>query len=203
MQQFTDPIKNPLSRDATGHQKLTIAPSPVTASALQQATNITQLAPLQYGRPNKSNFPTIDSAKKPNCLFQVTVSQTHEVNVRGLLAAVDALATVPPQAPILYFVVPPDQFQVFSPGPFAYPDNSAKTALNVRLRGVQYWVLQLYEQPTPPSISPHTLIPSTAPSIPPLVPLPSLPPTTPQSAPVVASASSASGPRSKRGRTSS
>ena len=135
------------------------SPQP-TARGLADASAIASLAAAQYGEPNKSNFPTIDGVLKPNLLFQMTVSGSHEVNIDGLIAAVTALqlqSTDPP--PRLYFVVPPQQFATYQVGAFV---TSKVTPLSALPKTIEYWILQLYSQSAAPSKR-KTLASSTSP----------------------------------------
>ena len=150
------------------HHNIPLSPQSV---ALDTPLAIAALQPLWYGLPNKLNFPTIDAAKKPNFLFQMTVGSRHEINVDGLIEAVRGLgATVPVR---LYFVVPPDQFGSYAVGTITRPtmpkDVTAAQKLQIEQQVstevslVEYWVLQLYPEPPPPSYAP-TSAASSAPS---------------------------------------
>ena len=134
-------------------------PASEQAVSLDSPQAITALQPEWYGLPNKSNFATIDSAKKPNLLFQMTVSSRHDVNIDGLITVVRALqARVPCR---LYFVVPPDQFGSYAVGTLKGPTTPSGSTVQEKqqyeqkirdeLERVEYWVLQLYAAPTPPS----------------------------------------------------
>jgi hypothetical protein len=128
-------------RHAAAHP-LTIAPSVQPAQGVADAAAIAALAAGQYGEPSKSNFPTIDSVLKPNLLFQMTVSSAHDVNIDGLVAAVQALHLQPSDPPPrLYFVVPPQQFATYQVGTFVSLKGTSASAIP---DNVEYWVLQLY-----------------------------------------------------------
>jgi hypothetical protein len=71
-----------------------------------------------YARLLKKNFPTIDGVIWQKHLFQMTVSDTHSVNLAGLNKAMIELGLIggaadTPQPCVLYFVAPPDIFPSF------------------------------------------------------------------------------------------
>ena len=124
--------------------QLLVKPSQQTTAALKNATDIARLAAGQYGQPSTSSFPTVDGILRPTLMFQMTVSASHDVNIDGLIAAVNALqlrADDPP--PRLYFVVPPQQFATFQPGTFT-SSSTPPTPVSAIPKQVEYWVLQLY-----------------------------------------------------------
>jgi hypothetical protein len=151
--QFVDPLtkkRGDKGKRVSAASKLSIAPSPHSAGTLPDAAAIAALAPGQYGEPSKSNFRTIDGALAPNMLFQMTVSQTHDVNIDGLVAAAAALprqATDPPVR--LYFVVPPQQFATFQPGTFQ-SSLAPPTPPSAIPADLEYWVLELYPMSAAP-----------------------------------------------------
>ena len=117
------------------------------------AAAIASLAAGQYGEPSKSNFPTIDGVLKPNFLFQMTVSSSHDVHIDGLIDAVSALQLQPSDPPPrFYFVVPPQQFANYQVGAFVSTAKKATSTSPARPAtppsaipaNVEYWVLQLY-----------------------------------------------------------
>ena len=147
VQQFVDPCKAVKGEKGKRHpltSQLLVKPSQQTTAALKNATDIARLAAGQYGQPSTSSFPTVDGILRPNLLFQMTVSASHDVNIDGLIAAVNALqlrADDPP--PRLYFVVPPQQFATFQPGTFT-SSSTPPTPVSAIPKRVEYWVLQLY-----------------------------------------------------------
>ncbi|MCZ6913328.1 MAG: hypothetical protein O7C59_01620 [Rickettsia endosymbiont of Ixodes persulcatus] len=154
--QFIDPLTT--KKGAKGKRREAVPSLPLAASAqaalgVADAPAIAALAAGQYGQPSKSNFPTIDSVLKPNLLFQMTVSESHDVNIDGLIDAVTALQLRPTDPPPrLYFVVPPQQFATFQVGAFvSSPTKATATAparpatpLSAIPKNIEYWVLQLY-----------------------------------------------------------
>jgi len=102
----------------------------------------------QYAKPRAANFPTIDGFLLPNMLCQMTVSAQHDINVPGLLSAVNALRTrqalnaqkagQQPPAPDkpyvihFFFVVPFAQFANFKPGAFTPRDKEEKAKSDKR-----------------------------------------------------------------------
>ena len=56
------------------------------------------------------NFPVIDALMLPNILFQMTVSEKHDVDESKLKIILGALSL---DSAELVFVVPPDKFAVF------------------------------------------------------------------------------------------
>ncbi len=146
VQQFVKPAVSTKGAKSDRHAlgpPLMLPASPLPAAPLPNAAAIKTLAAAQYGQPSKDNFPTIDGVLKPNLLFQMTVGRSHNVNIDGLVAAVNALqlpASAPP--PRLYFVVPPQQFATFQVGTFT---SSIGTPVSTIPANVEYWVLALYE----------------------------------------------------------
>ena len=63
-----------------------------------------------YWRPPALNFPVIDALMLPNILFQMTVSEKHDVDESKLKIILGALSL---DSAELLFVVPPDKFTVF------------------------------------------------------------------------------------------
>ena len=61
-------------------------------------------------QPASRNFESVDALAKPNNLFQVTCARVHSCKQNGLLKALSLLGNA--VAPRLYFVVPPDVFEV-------------------------------------------------------------------------------------------
>lgn len=147
VQRFIDPLST--KRGAKGERdaaisSLVINASPMPALGVANTAAIASLAAGQYGEPSRSNFPAIDGVLKPNMLFQMTVGATHDVNIDGLLAAIDALQLQPTDPPPrLYFVVPPQQFATFQIGAFVSSHAPATLASTIP-KQVEYWVLQLY-----------------------------------------------------------
>jgi hypothetical protein len=137
---------------------------------VQTIANPSDIVNLQngfYGRPSIATFPTIDSVIRPNMLFQVTGSSSHDVNIDGLVKAVHALSAESTDKVNFFFVVPPEQFDTFVPGTFiaskqkeqseddAEKKPSASTkkrkksnelTINDIPKNISYYVLQLYQQ---------------------------------------------------------
>ena len=55
----------------------------------------------------------MDAVVQPDKLFQITVSDDHRIDVRGLASAVEAMQASQSQVQ-LYFAVPPDKFAPFT-----------------------------------------------------------------------------------------
>jgi hypothetical protein len=149
VQQFSDPTNSKSgfkSKRELDIGVLNLTPT-TTVRKLASAASIGDLCDGEYGQPDKSNFPTIDSAMKPaempNLLFQFTVASEHGVNIDGLIAAVSGMRLgAGDPTPRLYFVVPPTQFHSFKVGSFT---SSKKPATKISdIPPVEYWVLQLY-----------------------------------------------------------
>lgn len=122
---------------------LDISPSPDPACRLDSASDISSLAPMQYGKPSKKNFPTVDSFKAPNLIFQMTVSAEHDINIDGLLAVAEAAPRKIADQPLrVYFVVPPTKFAEFKIGSFSSSRNPKSKPS--QLSGIEFWVLQLF-----------------------------------------------------------
>jgi hypothetical protein len=104
--------------------------------SISQLSDFSNLNPSQYGRPSKSNWPSLDAVIEPNITLQYTTSDAHSVVEGGLYdaeaqlcalatarataapaAAVAAGAPAPPAGPPFrlqhYFGVPPDRFTPF------------------------------------------------------------------------------------------
>ena len=107
----------------------------------------------------KENYPTIDSAALQNLvhLFQMTISKTHTVNLRGLHNAMEQLKVLEgPKFALLYFVVPPDVYPVFanptlvaSGNHNALPNNVHMIVLELPLPGTGHKrKVSLYERVT-------------------------------------------------------
>lgn len=107
VKQFIDPYTRARLRDYHESKTLSLPSSSSEQSVLLDVNSIRNLNPLVYGRPASSNFPTVDGLKKPNMLFQMTVSDKHSVNVDGLKILVDGLIQNPQDKVHFYFVVPP------------------------------------------------------------------------------------------------
>ena len=73
----------------------------------------TQLASGIYGFGKNQSFPAVDAVVQPDKLFQITVSDDHRIDVRGLASAVQAMQASQSQVQ-LYFAVPPDKFTAFT-----------------------------------------------------------------------------------------
>ena len=159
VQQFPDGhLSTPESKQKRGALQHHAIPQSSQSVALDTAQAFTAHGLTEYGHPNKSNFRAIDAAKKPNLLFQITVSPKHDINVEELLEAVRALG-VTVSAPRLYFVVPPEQFGIYAAGKFnrgPLPESvriarKLQEQIDQEVSRVEYWVLQLYSPASPPS----------------------------------------------------
>ena len=92
----------------------------------------------EYARLRRSNYPTIDAALRPLHLFQMTVSETHSINARGLDNALTQLNWKGAEKCFLWFVVPDDVFPVFrepymEPAGVAVPENVHLGVLEIPL----------------------------------------------------------------------
>jgi ribosomal protein L25 (general stress protein Ctc) len=123
---------------------------------VQMIANPSDIFNLQngfYGRPSIATFPTIDSVVRPNMLFQVTGSSSHDVNIDGLVKAVKALNVKLSDRVSIFFVVPPEQFDTFAPGTFAASkkkEPAKELTINDIPPNVDYYVLRLYQdEPLP------------------------------------------------------
>jgi hypothetical protein len=74
-------------------------------------TDIAQLADAVYAWGKNKRFPAVDAVMQPDKMFQITVSDSHGIDVKGLNNASRALRAFPNVK--LYFVVPPDIFTQF------------------------------------------------------------------------------------------
>lgn len=90
--------------------------------------------PQEYARLLQANYKTIDSARFPKHLFQMTVSPTHSLNLAGLQAAMSGLGRAAgPQPCLFYFVVPPDVYPTYRHLPAAIVPAGAQLPANVAL----------------------------------------------------------------------
>jgi hypothetical protein len=159
VQQFVDPLtktKKDKNKRAGSIATITLEEASGGARGIHKPSDIATLALDEYGQPDHDIFPTIDSARKPNLLFQIASGKSHGSNIDGLIAAIAALNLKPTDPPpCLYFVVPPDQFVGFKIGAFwatepkAPADGSAPLAKLTEAdipNNVQFWVLELYRK---------------------------------------------------------
>ncbi len=142
-------IDNPIAGGPTKNARtlaasfLDISPSPDPACRLDSAGDISLLASMQYGKPSRKNFPTVDSFKAPNLIFQMTVSAEHDINIDGLLAVAEAVPRKIEDPPLrVYFVVPPTKFAEFKIGSF-FSSRTPKSK-PAQLSDIEFWVLQLF-----------------------------------------------------------
>ena len=90
----------------------------------------------QLGRPLQKNFAAIDAViRTPNRvhLLQMTISNTHTINLRGLHKAMTSLGVVAPTFAFLYFVVPPDAYAQFANPPYVTHKDHKLLPNNVRI----------------------------------------------------------------------
>ena len=89
---------------------------------INSLADFAHLAPDQYGRPVRSNWPTLDAVLEPNITLQYTTSDSHSVVEGGLHDAEFHLHTLATHTGRgggafrlrHYFGVPPDRFNSFS-----------------------------------------------------------------------------------------
>jgi hypothetical protein len=94
----------------------------------------------EYACLLKSNFPTIDGARRPKHLFQMTVSTTHSINLAGLNQAMIELGLIggaAPQECFLHFVVPTDVYPKYKHAAAAMVPPGSSLPQNVRLTVVE------------------------------------------------------------------
>jgi len=99
--------------------------------------DLTVLKKGEYARLLKSNFKTIDAARFPKHLFQMTVSPTHSINLLGLNAAMMDLGLIGKpggaQQCALYFAVPPDIHPVYQHKPGSMVPADSTLPANISL----------------------------------------------------------------------
>ena len=88
-QQFINPLTKKRADKNKRADAICILDLPAASGGsrgIHNPDDIASIAADEYGQPDHTVFPTIDSARKPNMLFQITAGATHDVNIDGLVA---------------------------------------------------------------------------------------------------------------------
>ena len=86
-------------------------------------SDVTTISSDAYLRPRVWNKASIDSARQPGYLYQITVARDHRINCAGLWDAVENMHN---KSSDVYFILPPDRFASFQEQHIAQGKNVAE-----------------------------------------------------------------------------
>jgi hypothetical protein len=90
---------------------MTIKPCDIT-HVYDDLSEVRAFKATVYLRPSAQQQAAIDSIRQPSSLYQITTSTTHDVKLEGLRKAMDVMRGR--RGVTLYFVVPEDEYPLFS-----------------------------------------------------------------------------------------